>query len=72
MFPDLSQNVLIPSSVYNSSIKVVITFFINVSGNANANCHSLNSTSTQVESDKVISWTTHTTTFMALPDNLGS
>jgi hypothetical protein len=32
--------------------------------------------STQVESDKVISWTTttppHTTTFKALPDDLGS
>jgi hypothetical protein len=45
------------------------------------NFHSLNSTSTQVESDKVITRTTHppthphhptTTTFKALPDNVGS
>jgi hypothetical protein len=46
----------------------------------NIYCHSLNSTSTQVESDKFISGTTttHSTTtpphynFKALPDNLGS
>ena len=64
--PSVSENVAIfNKKALTLSVTALDWFF----------CHSLNSTSTQVESDKVLSRTTHpptTTTFKALPDKVGS